>query len=56
MEGKGCSSCKKKIVNDKGNVSFKCPKCAKQEIVRCSNCRSNAVKYKCPECSFEGPN
>jgi predicted RNA-binding Zn-ribbon protein involved in translation (DUF1610 family) len=56
MEGKTCSSCKKKVVNDPGCVNFRCPKCDQYEIVRCANCRSNAVKYKCPSCEFEGPN
>ncbi|HLD73117.1 MAG TPA: zinc finger domain-containing protein [Candidatus Nanoarchaeia archaeon] len=56
MEEKACLSCKKKIVNDKFYTSFKCPNCSKYELVRCGNCRSNAVKYKCPSCGFEGPN
>ncbi|MDP3734178.1 MAG: zinc finger domain-containing protein [Nanoarchaeota archaeon] len=56
MEEKACISCKKKIVNDKGRVIFKCPKCENREIVRCSNCRSNAIQYSCPECGFKGPN
>ncbi len=56
MEGKICSSCKKKIVNDPGAVVFKCPKCADMELVRCTNCRSNAVKYHCASCEFTGPN
>ena len=53
---KKCSSCKIKVANDKGGVSFKCPGCNEYEIVRCSGCRSNAIKYKCPNCGFEGPN
>lgn len=56
METKECISCKKRIVNDKGSASFKCPQCSEYEIVRCGNCRSNATKYKCPQCNFEGPN
>ena len=56
MEEKHCLSCKKKVANDPGNVSFMCPSCGKSEIVRCSNCRANAVKYKCASCGFEGPN
>ncbi len=56
MEEKLCSSCKKKIVNDNGCVSFNCPKCSNYQIIRCGNCRSNAAKYHCPNCQFEGPN
>ena len=55
MESKNCSSCKKKIDNDKGNVIFKCPQCGDIEIVRCKVCRSNATKYHCA-CGFTGPN
>jgi len=32
-----------------------CPKCGKQEIVRCTHCKSISAKYKCHECGFEGP-
>jgi len=56
MEEKICSSCKKKVANDKGSVCFICPNCNKFEIVRCTNCRSNATKYTCSECGFVGPN
>ncbi|PIN75404.1 RNA-binding protein [Candidatus Woesearchaeota archaeon CG10_big_fil_rev_8_21_14_0_10_36_11] len=56
MEGKICSSCKKRIVNDKGSVIFMCPKCSQQEIVRCATCRSIATKYTCHQCGFVGPN
>ncbi|MBT3814939.1 RNA-binding protein [Candidatus Woesearchaeota archaeon] len=56
MEEKHCMSCKKKVANDQGNATFTCPNCGKFEIVRCGNCRVNAVKYKCPSCEFEGPN
>ncbi len=55
MEEKKCSSCKRKVVNDKGSVTFKCPQCTDVEIVRCTECRANAVKYNCG-CGFEGPN
>jgi len=51
-----CSSCKKEIANDEGTVMFKCPNCGKVEITRCRHCRLSAVKYKCKECNFEGPN
>jgi predicted RNA-binding Zn-ribbon protein involved in translation (DUF1610 family) len=56
MEEKTCNSCKKKSVNDKGTVSFSCPQCSEFEIVRCTNCRSNASKYTCASCGFKGPN
>ena len=56
MEGKICSSCKKKVVNDPGKVLFKCPSCKEYEIVRCTGCRSNATKYTCANCNFTGPN
>ncbi|MBU0535568.1 MAG: RNA-binding protein [Nanoarchaeota archaeon] len=51
-----CSSCKKKVANMRGVTSFMCPKCGKQEIVRCPECRKIAAKYACPECNFTGPN
>lgn len=51
-----CNSCKTDITNIKGTARFKCPKCTKQEIVRCEKCRRFAAKYTCPECGFEGPN
>ncbi|HLD00768.1 MAG TPA: zinc finger domain-containing protein [Candidatus Nanoarchaeia archaeon] len=56
MEGKICNSCKKKIVNDPGSVTFKCPKCGQYDIVRCKTCRVKAIKYKCPGCNLIGPN
>lgn len=54
-ETKNCSSCKKNIVNINEATIFKCPKCAKTEIVRCGHCRKIAVAYECPECGFVGP-
>ena len=48
-----CSSCKKEVTED--YIKFKCPSCNKAEIVRCAKCRKMVVKYKCPECGFEGP-
>ena len=56
MEQKKCNPCKKVIANDSGAVTFICPRCSKFEIVRCNNCRENAIKYTCPSCGFEGPN
>ena len=53
---KVCSSCKTRIANDQGSVTFKCPACGKTEIIRCENCRKIAAKYKCNDCGFTGPN
>jgi len=50
-----CISCKRDVSNMTGTVRFKCPNCGKYEIVRCIDCRINAVKYICPACGFEGP-
>lgn len=54
MVSKICTSCKKPLTNDKGSVTFKCPKC-NQELNRCTHCRDISVKYKCASCDFEGP-
>ncbi|MBW3015110.1 DUF1610 domain-containing protein [Candidatus Woesearchaeota archaeon] len=51
-----CTSCKKKITNESGSVTFKCPKCGKSNIVRCKHCRQIVAPYTCPECGFRGPN
>lgn len=56
MEGKICMATKKKIDNDPGAVVFACPQCGKNEIVRSSYARKNAIKYTCPGCGFIGPN
>ncbi|HIH39919.1 TPA: RNA-binding protein [Candidatus Woesearchaeota archaeon] len=48
-----CISCRKKITNTDGAVSFNCPKC-KEKIIRCGHCRSIAAKYIC-KCGFSGP-
>ena len=56
MEDRKCVSCKKKVENSKGSVSFDCPSCGQVKIIRCVNCRKKAVKYKCANCEFEGPN
>jgi predicted RNA-binding Zn-ribbon protein involved in translation (DUF1610 family) len=50
-----CSSCKKNAAA-RGTTRFKCPNCGKSEIIRCIHCREIVAKYKCPVCSFEGPN
>jgi len=51
-----CTSCKTEITNIVGTTRFKCPKCGKQEIIRCERCRRLGVRYKCEKCGFEGPN
>jgi len=51
-----CTSCKVKISNIDGTVTFKCPECGKKTIVRCKSCRKIAAKYTCSECGFTGPN
>lgn len=53
---KKCTSCNTSLANDQGATSFLCPGCGKYEIIRCKKCRETAVKYKCPECGFIGPN
>ncbi|MDO8646900.1 MAG: zinc finger domain-containing protein [Candidatus Diapherotrites archaeon] len=50
---KVCSSCNIKI--GKEFVEFKCPKCGKETIVRCKNCRSTSKPYTCKTCGFIGP-
>ncbi len=47
---------KASITNDKGAVSFPCPKCGDSEIVRSRSERENVVKYTCEKCGFTGPN
>jgi len=55
MKEKVCISCNRKITAIPHSTSFKCPKCNSYLIVRCGDCRRSAVKYKCPNCGFEGP-
>ncbi len=49
-----CITCKKKLTNSEGSVTFNCPAC-KEKIVRCGHCRSIAARYV-SECGFTGPN
>jgi len=51
-----CTSCKSRLIGASGSVSFLCPSCGTEEIIRCTSCRKKSVKYVCPKCSFEGPN
>jgi len=55
-KGKQSTATKSSLSNDKGSVSFPCPKCGKIEIIRTRSERANAVKYTCPSCGFVGPN
>ena len=55
-EAKKCSATKRRIDNDPGATTFKCPKCGEYEIIRSTFARENAIKYNCPKCGFEGPN
>ena len=50
-----CSTCRRTVSNLRA-ARFKCPGCSKAEIVRCADCRANAVVYECGACSFKGPN
>ncbi|MCL5100751.1 MAG: zinc finger domain-containing protein [Candidatus Marsarchaeota archaeon] len=50
--GKICSSCGR--LTDK-YVTFKCPSCGNETIVRCQECRKTHTKYRCITCNFEGP-
>lgn len=56
MTAKICTSCKIRVTNLPGTVTFPCPKCAKEQILRCPHCRKTSVKYTCPKCGFIGPN
>ncbi|OYT27886.1 MAG: RNA-binding protein [Candidatus Altiarchaeales archaeon ex4484_96] len=51
--GKKCTSCEKEV--DERYTEFKCPKCGKETIVRCSSCRVLGVNYTCSACGFTGP-
>ncbi|MBS3149935.1 DUF1610 domain-containing protein [Candidatus Woesearchaeota archaeon] len=56
IKEKYCNSCKTKVSNIVGSVSFICPNCGEKEIIRCSHCRTIAARYKCENCNFSGPN
>lgn len=49
-----CISCRKEISTVGNSVIFDCPKCGKEKIIRCGNCRSLAINYECPKCGFKG--
>lgn len=50
-----CTSCNVHIGAKDNFVKFMCPSCGDALIVRCANCKSSSVIYKCPKCGFEGP-
>jgi predicted RNA-binding Zn-ribbon protein involved in translation (DUF1610 family) len=47
---------KDNVANDNGSVSFLCPGCQKQLVVRSRHERSIVAPYTCSECGFVGPN
>jgi len=49
---KVCSTCNREVADE--YISFKCPGCGKEPIVRCRHCRTTSKPYKC-KCGFEGP-
>ena len=51
-----CNGTGKRLANDQGSVSFKCPECQDSVIYRSSQARRAVIKYACPKCGFEGPN
>jgi len=51
-----CGATRQRITNDPGRSMFPCPKCGKETIIRGSQARKLAMKYKCSACGFEGPN
>ncbi len=50
-----CSSCGRLISPTERGVAFYCPNCGRVLIWRCNKCRKLTIKYKCPNCGFEGP-
>lgn len=50
-----CASCNLHISAVKNFVTFPCPSCSKELIIRCDVCKAGDVKYVCPQCNFEGP-
>jgi len=50
---KVCNTCNKEVTA--GYVEFRCPRCGKSAIIRCTHCRNTAKAYKCAECGFMGP-
>ena len=51
-----CASIGIDITNDIGSVTFPCPSCGKEKIVRSQHAREIVAQYKCSKCGFTGPN
>lgn len=47
---------KENIANDVGAVTFACPQCGYDAIIRSSTERKNVTTFVCPQCGFTGPN
>ncbi|RLI98986.1 MAG: RNA-binding protein [Candidatus Aenigmatarchaeota archaeon] len=54
MENLYCTSCGRGVTGDKF-IRFLCPKCNKEDIIRCPVCRKNSKIYVCKKCGFTGP-
>jgi Zn-ribbon RNA-binding protein len=50
-----CSSCGIGLVGQENFVQFKCPSCGEVSVIRCKQCKTLSIKYKCEKCGFEGP-
>jgi len=44
-----------KMINNPGNITFKCPSCNDFEISRSKNGRDQSKDYTCEKCGFVGP-
>lgn len=44
-----------KLVNEAGDITFKCPSCGEAEISRTKKSRELSREYTCPKCGFVGP-
>jgi len=44
-----------KLVNEAGDITFKCPSCGAVDISRTRKARMLSKEYKCPKCNFVGP-
>jgi len=51
-----CNGTGKRLANDNGSVSFKCPECNDTMIYRSAQARRAVIKYTCSGCGFTGPN
>lgn len=44
-----------KLVNELGDITFKCPACGDSEISRSKKARELSKEYTCSKCGFVGP-